>query len=154
MTLTGILKNILLVVASVMIWQTSITPLQFLGYAIALAGLVYYSLGRDQIVEIATQLWTFLRGVWENSPAYSSVSSSSSDEGNGQQQGGGLPSAVRRALLMGLGVMVVVILAAGYIYGGAADPSGGGGAMGVPRPLGGGGGGGDASSVKPVQMAS
>ncbi|KAK3499972.1 triose-phosphate transporter family-domain-containing protein [Neurospora hispaniola] len=152
MTLTGILKNILLVVASVMIWQTSITPLQFLGYAIALAGLVYYSLGRDQIVEIATQLWTFLRGVWENSPAYSSVSSSSSDEGNGQQQGGGLPSAVRRALLMGLGVMVVVILAAGYIYSGA-DPSGGGGAVGVPRPLGGGGGG-DASSVKPVQVAS
>ncbi|KAK1780387.1 triose-phosphate transporter family-domain-containing protein [Copromyces sp. CBS 386.78] len=150
MTLTGILKNILLVGASVMIWQTSITALQFLGYAIALAGLVYYSLGRDQIVEIATQLWTFLRNVWENSPAYSSVSSSSSEEGNGQQgQRGGLPPAVRRALLMGLGVMVVVILAAGYIYGGV-DPRGG--AVGVPRPL---GGGGDASSVKPpVQVAS
>ncbi|CCC13256.1 unnamed protein product [Sordaria macrospora k-hell] len=152
MTLTGILKNILLVGASVMIWQTSITPLQFLGYAIALAGLVYYSLGRDQIVEIATQLWTFLRNVWENSPVYSSVSSSS-EEGNGQQgQGGGLPSAVRRALLMGLGVMIVVILAAGYIYSGV-DPSGGdGGAVGVARPL---GGGGDASGVKPpVQVAS
>lgn len=143
MTLTGILKNILLVIASVMIWQTSITPMQFLGYAIALAGLIYYSLGRDQIVEISTQLWTFLRNVWDNSPAYSSVSSS--EEGNGQQPGGGLPSAVKRGLLMGLGVMIVVILAAGYIYGGAPDPSGGGGAVGVARPL---GGGGDASSVK------
>lgn len=151
MTLTGILKNILLVGASVMIWQTSITPMQFFGYAIALAGLVYYSLGRDQIVEIATQLWTFLRNVWENSPAYSAVSSSSSEGSNGQQ-GGGLPSAVRRALLMGLGVMVMVILAAGYIYGGA-DPRGAGDAMGAARPL---GGGGDANIVnlKPVQVPS
>ncbi|KAK3398996.1 triose-phosphate transporter family-domain-containing protein [Sordaria brevicollis] len=148
MTLTGILKNILLVGASVVIWQTSITPMQFFGYAIALGGLVYYSLGRDQIVEIATQLWTFIRNVWENSPAYSAVSSSS-EENSGHQ--GGLPSAVKRGLLVGLGIIVVVILAAGYIYGGT-DPSGGN-PVGAARPL---GGGGDASSIslKPVAGAS
>lgn len=49
MTLTGILKSILLVIVSVIIWQTQITPLQALGYAIALAGLVYYSVGYEQL---------------------------------------------------------------------------------------------------------
>ncbi|CAM1508190.1 Fc.00g050380.m01.CDS01 [Cosmosporella sp. VM-42] len=51
MTLTGMLKNILLVIVSVFIWQTHIAMLQVLGYAIALAGLVYYSLGYDQLVK-------------------------------------------------------------------------------------------------------
>lgn len=49
MTLTGILKSILLVIISVIIWQTTISPLQFFGYAIALAGLVYYSLGYENL---------------------------------------------------------------------------------------------------------
>ncbi|KAK6848909.1 hypothetical protein PG995_012742 [Apiospora arundinis] len=40
--LTGILKNILLVVASVFIWGTAITPLQILGYGTALTGFVFY----------------------------------------------------------------------------------------------------------------
>ncbi|KAH8646837.1 triose-phosphate transporter [Xylariales sp. PMI_506] len=40
--LTGILKNIILVIASVLIWDTKITPLQVLGYTIALAGFVLY----------------------------------------------------------------------------------------------------------------
>ncbi|KAH8177264.1 triose-phosphate transporter family protein [Sarocladium implicatum] len=51
MTLTGIFKNILLVVASVIIWNTTITPLQFLGYGFALSGLVYYSLGYEQLAK-------------------------------------------------------------------------------------------------------
>ncbi len=49
MTLTGILKSILLVVTSVLLWRTPITILQSLGYSIALAGLVHYSLGQDQL---------------------------------------------------------------------------------------------------------
>jgi hypothetical protein len=49
MTLSGILKNILLVIASVVIWRTSITALQVFGYGIALAGLTYYSLGHEQL---------------------------------------------------------------------------------------------------------
>jgi hypothetical protein len=52
MTLTGILKNILLVLVSVMIWSTQITMQQTVGYAIALLGLVYYSLGYDQLVNL------------------------------------------------------------------------------------------------------
>lgn len=51
MTLTGIFKNILLVVASVIIWNTTITPLQFLGYGLALCGLVYYSLGYEMLAK-------------------------------------------------------------------------------------------------------
>ena len=49
MTLTGILKSILLVVVSVFLWQTHITLVQSIGYSIALSGLVYYSLGHDQL---------------------------------------------------------------------------------------------------------
>lgn len=45
MTLCGVLKDILLVAASVAIWGTPISPLQYFGYAIALCGLVYYKLG-------------------------------------------------------------------------------------------------------------
>ncbi|KAF4589233.1 triose-phosphate transporter [Ophiocordyceps camponoti-floridani] len=47
MTMAGILKNMLLIVASVLIWQTRITLLQAAGYSLALAGLVYYSAGRE-----------------------------------------------------------------------------------------------------------
>ena len=49
MTLTGILKNVILVFASVLIWTTPITLLQLFGYVVALGGLVWYSLGWDQI---------------------------------------------------------------------------------------------------------
>ena len=49
MTLCGVLKDIILVAASVMIWHTPLTPLQVFGYAIALCGLVYYKLGVSQI---------------------------------------------------------------------------------------------------------
>ncbi|KAL2834950.1 triose-phosphate transporter family-domain-containing protein [Aspergillus cavernicola] len=51
MTLCGVLKDILLVAASMMIWQTPVTPLQFFGYSIALIGLVYYKLGGEKIKE-------------------------------------------------------------------------------------------------------
>jgi hypothetical protein len=47
MNLTGIFKSILLVVAALMIWNTPITFLQSFGYAIALAGMFYYSMGKD-----------------------------------------------------------------------------------------------------------
>ncbi|KAF4218128.1 hypothetical protein CNMCM8980_000222 [Aspergillus fumigatiaffinis] len=55
MTLCGVLKDILLVAASMMIWQTPVTPLQFFGYSIALIGLVYYKLGGDKLREYAGQ---------------------------------------------------------------------------------------------------
>ncbi|KAI1854840.1 hypothetical protein JX265_002479 [Neoarthrinium moseri] len=47
MNLTGIFKSILLVVVSMMIWNTPVTMLQTLGYAIALLGMMYYSMGPE-----------------------------------------------------------------------------------------------------------
>ncbi|PHH84451.1 hypothetical protein CDD83_1929 [Cordyceps sp. RAO-2017] len=60
MTLSSILKNILLIAVSLIIWNTSITLLQFVGYGIALAGLVYYSIGYDQLFATSQVLakWT------------------------------------------------------------------------------------------------
>ena len=49
MTLCGVLKDILLVAASVAIWGTPISLLQYFGYSIALCGLVYYKLGATTI---------------------------------------------------------------------------------------------------------
>lgn len=39
----------MLVVASMMIWGTPVSGLQFFGYSIALGGMVYYKLGYDAI---------------------------------------------------------------------------------------------------------
>lgn len=49
MTLCGVLKDILLVCASIAIFGSPVTPLQFFGYSIALGGMVYYKLGTDSI---------------------------------------------------------------------------------------------------------
>ncbi|KAL8989575.1 MAG: hypothetical protein Q9177_001563, partial [Variospora cf. flavescens] len=49
LTLCGVLKDILLVFASIAIWGKPVTALQFFGYSIALAGLVYFKLGADTI---------------------------------------------------------------------------------------------------------
>ncbi|KAK2001931.1 triose-phosphate transporter [Colletotrichum falcatum] len=49
MTLAGILKNIFLIFASIIIWHTNIAFMQFSGYSIALLGLVIYSVGWEQL---------------------------------------------------------------------------------------------------------
>jgi hypothetical protein len=51
-----VLKDILLVILSILIWQTEVTLLQFIGYTIALAGLVWYKLGPEQVREHAAIL--------------------------------------------------------------------------------------------------
>lgn len=45
MSLTGILKSILLIAAAMVIWQTPLTLLQGVGYSIALVAMCYYSMG-------------------------------------------------------------------------------------------------------------
>lgn len=55
MTLCGVLKDILLIVASMAIWHTPVTKLQFFGYSIALLGLIYYKLGGEKFKEYASQ---------------------------------------------------------------------------------------------------
>ncbi|KAG2168020.1 hypothetical protein VTO58DRAFT_104053 [Aureobasidium pullulans] len=53
LTLCGVLKDILLVMASMLIFRDPVAPLQFFGYSIALGGLVYYKLGADALKEYA-----------------------------------------------------------------------------------------------------
>lgn len=49
LTLCGVLKDILLVCLSMLIWGTPVTALQFFGYGIALLGMLYYKLGAEQL---------------------------------------------------------------------------------------------------------
>ena len=49
MTLSGVLKDILLVLASMLIFRDPVSGLQAFGYTIALCGLVYYKLGADKL---------------------------------------------------------------------------------------------------------
>ena len=55
MTLSGVLKDILLVMASMLIFGDPVSGLQAFGYTIALGGLVYYKLGADKIKEYIGQ---------------------------------------------------------------------------------------------------
>lgn len=55
MTLCGVLKDILLVVTSMIIFLDLVKPMQAFGYSIALAGLVYYRIGGEQLKEYASQ---------------------------------------------------------------------------------------------------
>jgi hypothetical protein len=50
------LKDIMLVVASMLIWGTPVSTLQFFGYSIALSGMLYYKLGAEQLKGYASQL--------------------------------------------------------------------------------------------------
>ncbi|KAL9026787.1 MAG: hypothetical protein Q9196_004598, partial [Gyalolechia fulgens] len=45
LTLCGVLKNIFIIGASVVIWDTVVTPMQILGNGIAMVGLLRYKLG-------------------------------------------------------------------------------------------------------------
>ncbi|KAK5040553.1 hypothetical protein LTS07_001051 [Exophiala sideris] len=60
LTLCGVLKDILLVGASMMIWGTPVSALQFFGYGLALSGLIYYKLGAEQLkgyLQQGSQRW-------------------------------------------------------------------------------------------------
>jgi hypothetical protein len=96
LTLSGILKAILLVITSIIIWSNTITFLQFFGYSIALAGLVYYSVGYNQIKTgyNAASMWA--KRVQE-SPSLD-----------------GLPPLVRRFLLLGIVGFIAVMIFVGY----------------------------------------
>ncbi|KAI9044839.1 TPT-domain-containing protein [Aspergillus affinis] len=56
LTMAGILKDILLVVASMVIFLDPVTLQQFFGYSIALAGLVYYKLGAEKMRSLTTDV--------------------------------------------------------------------------------------------------
>ncbi|KID65846.1 hypothetical protein H634G_09461 [Metarhizium anisopliae BRIP 53293] len=77
MTLTGIFKNILLILVSIVIWNTKISFMQTVGYAIALAGLTYYSLGYEQLSKLFQSSAAWASGVWGATSAASRSSGSS-----------------------------------------------------------------------------
>lgn len=49
LTLCGVLKDILLVAASMLIWGTRLSGLQVFGYSIAIMGMLYYKLGQKEM---------------------------------------------------------------------------------------------------------
>jgi hypothetical protein len=55
LTLSGVLKDILLVFASMLLFGDPVSLLQAFGYGIALAGLLYYKLGADKLKEVMGQ---------------------------------------------------------------------------------------------------
>lgn len=69
LTLCGVLKDILLVAASMMIWGTPVSGLQFFGYSIALGGLLYYKLGSDQLKQYASSAGRSWNEFGANKPA-------------------------------------------------------------------------------------
>ncbi|KAI0166876.1 TPT-domain-containing protein [Hypoxylon sp. FL1284] len=80
LVLTGIFKNILLVVAAVAIWGTPITSLQLVGYTLALFGMLLYQSGWDeaktsltypfQYIYQNTRLPPFSRKPWLGGAAF------------------------------------------------------------------------------------
>jgi len=61
LTLSGVLKDILLVIASMVVFLDPVSGLQAFGYSIALGGLVYYKLGGEKIkgyVSESQRSWT------------------------------------------------------------------------------------------------
>ncbi|KAL1841040.1 hypothetical protein VTJ49DRAFT_7471 [Mycothermus thermophilus] len=55
LTLCGVLKDVLLVIASMILFASPVTGLQFFGYSIALGGMIYYKLGYEAIKGYAAE---------------------------------------------------------------------------------------------------
>ncbi|KAL8942640.1 MAG: hypothetical protein Q9216_001553 [Gyalolechia sp. 2 TL-2023] len=52
LTLCGVLKNIFIIGASMVVWDTVVTPMQIMGNGIAMAGLVQYNLGGKKVQDM------------------------------------------------------------------------------------------------------
>lgn len=67
--MSGVLKDVLLVFASMILFRDPVTGQQFFGYSIALAGLVYYKLGPDKIQSLAKDTQLQISQYRQNNPA-------------------------------------------------------------------------------------
>ncbi|KAL8951942.1 MAG: hypothetical protein Q9222_002126 [Ikaeria aurantiellina] len=65
LTLCGVLKGLIIIGTSIVIWDTVVTPTQFVGNGIAMAGLVYYNLGGERAQGVCAAMRTF----WNDMPA-------------------------------------------------------------------------------------
>lgn len=66
--MSGVLKDILLVLASMAIFRDPVTGQQYFGYSIALGGLVYYRLGAERIQSLAPNVLLQLGELRQNHP--------------------------------------------------------------------------------------
>ena len=89
LTLCGVLKDILLVVASIIIWGTMISTLQIFGYSIALCGMLWFKLGPEKLKE-----------------AFSNASRSWAEFGASKP-------VVRKLLIFGLVIITLFVLVGG-----------------------------------------
>lgn len=71
--MSGVLKDILLVVASMVIFRDPVTAQQFFGYSIALAGLVYYRLGAEKMQSLAKDVRLQLGNFRHQNPARTKI---------------------------------------------------------------------------------
>ncbi|KAE9370340.1 TPT-domain-containing protein [Stipitochalara longipes BDJ] len=110
MTLCGVLKNILLVLASVLLWGTVIMPIQALGYGIALLGLVYYGVGYDGMLTYYSFSRQIVRQVWEG-PEMSEKRIETVSTGTERERGG----VVRKVVIVGAFTLCVVGLVTGMM---------------------------------------
>lgn len=69
LTLSGVLKDILLVMASMGIFGDPVTLTQYFGYSIALAGLMYYKLGGEKMQQLGQQAKLTVQNVRRDNPA-------------------------------------------------------------------------------------
>ncbi|KAI1353689.1 triose-phosphate transporter family-domain-containing protein [Xylaria sp. FL0043] len=69
LTMSGVLKDILLVVASLVIFGDPVTLQQYFGYSIALAGLTYYKLGPEKLQQMTTDARLTINEVRRSNPA-------------------------------------------------------------------------------------
>ncbi|KAK9419444.1 putative Sugar phosphate transporter domain-containing protein [Seiridium unicorne] len=69
LTMSGVLKDILLVVASMVIFGDPVTGQQYFGYGIALAGLTYYKLGADKMNAMITDGRLYINEARRTNPA-------------------------------------------------------------------------------------
>ena len=73
LTLSGVLKDILLVVASMTIFKDPVAPWQWFGYSIALGGLMYYKLGGDKLKSLGTDTRLAVGTFQQENPILSKV---------------------------------------------------------------------------------
>ena len=69
LTLSGVLKDILLVVSSLVIFGDPVTGQQYFGYSIALGGLVYYKLGVDKLRSMVGDAKMYINETRVNNPS-------------------------------------------------------------------------------------
>lgn len=71
--MSGVLKDILLVFASMLIFHDPVTGQQFFGYSVALAGLVYYKLGAEKLQALATDARLYSAEYRQKNPAKTKI---------------------------------------------------------------------------------